>query len=103
MPHWMKDTASGMDRITIGNERVETTIKRKASRPLKMKRAMAYPAGAPIRVDKTSVIIATITLDCTDFSTPPDFRKNDMVSMVNGAGQNGRGYSYAESFSPKAD
>ena len=38
----------GIDRMTIGKARVLTMTRRKTSRPRKLKRARAYPAGVPI-------------------------------------------------------
>jgi hypothetical protein len=54
-------TANGKAKSGNGNARVINTSTRKVSFPGKSNRDNAYPAGAPIRIDKTMVTVATMT------------------------------------------
>ena len=84
MPVRRKTTASGMDNITIGNARTAKMDRLKISLPRNIKREMAYPAGAAIKMDRVKVIVATMTLLRSPGSIPLEFRKNSIVSKEKG-------------------
>jgi hypothetical protein len=95
-PMPMKATASGIDRIAIGNIFEESTARWNASRPGNRNRASAYPAGAPMARLRTIVPRATMMLFFTDGRTPVEFTKNDIVSVENWVGSSDFGNSYTE-------
>ena len=92
-PRPMNVTASGIERIAIGNIFDESTARWNASLPGKRKRASAYPAGAPIARLRTIVPSATMMLFFTDGSTPVELTKKDIVSVENCVGSNDFGKS----------
>jgi hypothetical protein len=89
----MNATASGIERIAIGNIFDDSTARWNMSRPGNRKRASAYPAGAPIARLRTIVPSATMMLFFTDASTPVEFTKNDIVSVENCVGRSDFGKS----------
>src|SRR5512142_2363720 len=91
-PISMNATASGIDRIAVGNILLIKKPSRIASLPRKRKRAIAYPPGAPSSRLTTIVKSATTTLLRTESSTPVDAVKYAIVSVEKFVGRNGLGH-----------